>query len=68
MSANGFVVWFIAIPNWPVAAVSCTTTLSPSCFRIASTSARGMVRNSIQARPERRAAARTDVSVLMKNL
>ena len=67
-SLNGFVVWFSAMPNRPVAAVSCTTTLSPSCLRIASTSARGSVRNSIYARPDRRVAARTEVSVLMKNL
>jgi len=68
MSVKGFWVWFIAIPNRPVAGVSCTTTLSPSCFLIASTSDSGKVRNSIQARPDRIAAARTEVSVLMKNL
>ena len=45
-----------------------TATLSPSCFVIASTSALGRSRNSMYARPERIAAARTDVSVLMKNL
>ena len=61
-------VWFAQMPKIPVAGVSCTTTLSPSCFLIASTSDCGMVRNSMYTRPERMAAARADVSVLMKNL
>ncbi len=67
-SVNGFAVLLIAIPNWPVMGVVWTMILSPSCFLIASTSALGRSRNSMWARPERMAAARTDVSGLMKNL
>ena len=46
-SLNGFTVLLIAMPQWPVTGVSWTTTLSPSCFLIASTSALGRSRNSM---------------------
>src|SRR5262249_13520545 len=68
ISVNGFAVLLIATSKWMTKGVCWTTTLSPRCLVIASTSLCGRSRNSMWARPERIAAARTAVSVLTKNL
>jgi len=62
---NGFTVLLITMSKWMTNGVCWTTTYRPrSCDRFHL--GHGQSRNSMWARPDRIAAARTDVSVLMR--